>query len=250
MKIEIITGSPQETENSSVCFEVIKNGCNFWDCKKSNNQTVKKKIRSYVKGLNICSLIYSTTKNGSITGCIIIGIYNNDECDWESKDYIRPCWVQWLIIDPSKQNKGIGKLLIKEAEKWFMDNKKLIPDDTDKRSHRYNIYIESVKEAVQFYEKCGYQVLGTDDIDDFEECYHYATHNPIMGKPLFGKTKLDRETVFIDKNTYQIVCKDKTIIDDYGTNVTIASDFLMGCLPYIPQESFDFFLKIVVSMTV
>src|SRR5665811_858405 len=144
MLVKVITGTPQEIENSFVCFEVIKNGCNFWDRKKSDDQRVKEKIQSYVKGLNTCGLIYSTTGNGSVTGCIIVGIYNNEECDCESKDYIRPCWIQWLVVDPSKRNLGNGKRLVQEAEKWFIDNKIFIPEKTDKRLHRYNIYILSL----------------------------------------------------------------------------------------------------------
>lgn len=61
--------------------------------------------------------------------------------------------MRQVAIDEQFQNSGIGSLLVKEAEKWALEN------------HYTEIHLHARESAVNFYRNLGYQIYG----EQFEE---------------------------------------------------------------------------------
>lgn len=79
--------------------------------------------------------------------------------------------IYWMAVGQDYRGKGIGQTLLSYFEKYA------------KKMGVHNIHLESKKENVAFYKKCGYRLIGLD------EKGYYGTDNYIMKKMIAEPTE-------------------------------------------------------------
>ena len=145
-----------------------------------NNKDVKE-IYSY--------LCHSSTNPKKIFGLCVGVVYNpntiNKCSQWIfGENRHRELWIEHIHVDPESCCKG-SYLLDKVEEKLRQYE----------NVERKNIYVLSIFEAVNFYEKCGYNEIQTNDTnedEDYPSAYVNGTGvGTWMAKPL--QEKLDSE---------------------------------------------------------
>jgi GNAT superfamily N-acetyltransferase len=103
----------------------------------------------------------------------------------------RELWIEHIHADPNSQCKG--SFLLKKVEEKLKHHREYVK--------RKNIYFVSIFEAVNFYEKCGYNEIytkETDEDDDYPSSYvNGACVGTWMAKPLYEKLDSEEVSQFI-----------------------------------------------------
>lgn len=76
-------------------------------------------------------------------------------------DYGGVVFIDWLVIEKNHRGKGFGSLLLKEAEKWALENK----------YHYFYLFTET-EENKEFYINRGFRYVGTHYKSWFGETEH------------------------------------------------------------------------------